>query len=91
MRLITNPLLAVAFIFVSILSCQKEVKIDDPVITGGSGPVVNPNPVQGTVTGKVVDNNDNVIVGAVVKTGNNKFQRSFSSSLSRKPGSIADL
>src|SRR4030095_5946238 len=36
-----------------------------------TGSVVNPTPVQGTVTGKVVDNNNNAVAGATVKAGSN--------------------
>ena len=71
MRLKTNPLLTVLFIFVSLVSCQKEVKNDNPATGGPPGTVINPSPVQGTVTGKVVDNNNNPVTGAVVRSGNN--------------------
>ena len=71
MRIITNCLLASLFIAVSLLSCQKEAKPDNPPTGGGTGTVVNPTPVQGSVTGKVIDNNDNAVAGATVKAGNN--------------------
>jgi hypothetical protein len=72
MRIITNCLLASLFISIFLLSCQKEVKTDDPGTGGGgTGTVVNPTPVQGTVTGKVVDNNNNAVAGATVKAGSN--------------------
>ena len=69
----TNCLLISLVISISLLSCQKEVKNDNPGTGGsaGTGTVVNPTPVQGTVTGKVVDNNNNAVAGASVKAGNN--------------------
>jgi hypothetical protein len=63
MRINTNPLLAVLFIFVSLVSCQKEVENDTPPTGSVPGIVINPSPVQGTVTGKVVDNNNNPVAG----------------------------
>jgi len=71
MRIITNYLLTILVISISLLSCQKEVKNDSPGTGGGTGTVVNPTPVQGTVTGKVVDNNNNAVAGATVKAGSN--------------------
>ena len=71
MRIITNYLLSCLIISISLLSCQKEVKNDDPGTGGGTGTVVNPTPVQGTVTGKVIDNNNNAVTGATVKAGSN--------------------
>ena len=70
MRIITNCLLAGLFISISLLSCQKEVKTDNPA-TGGGGTTVNSSPVSGTVTGKVIDNNNNAVAGATVKAGSN--------------------
>jgi len=70
MRMITNCLLASLFFSISLISCQKEVKTDTPGSGGGTtGTVVNPSPVQGTVTGKVIDNNNNAVAGATVKAG----------------------
>ena len=73
MRIITTKwLLATLFISVFILSCQKEVKTGNPPTSGGgTGTVVNPAPVQGNVTGKVIDNNNNAVAGATVKAGSN--------------------
>ena len=71
MRIITKIFLASLFISISLLSCQKEARIDTPGTGGGTGTVVNPSPVQGTVTGKVVDNNNNAVAGAIVKAGSN--------------------
>ena len=71
MRIIIKCLLASLFISISLLSCQKEAKTDDPVTGGGTGTVVNPTPVQGNVTGKVVDSNNNPVAGATVKAGGN--------------------
>jgi hypothetical protein len=73
MRIITNCLLTCLVISISLLSCQKEVKNDNPGTGGstGAGTVVNPTPVQGTVTGKVVDNSNNAVAGATVKAGSN--------------------
>jgi len=73
MRIITTKcLLGALFISIFILSCQKEVKTDDPGTGGGgTGTVVNPSPVQGNVTGKVFDNNNNAVAGATVKAGSN--------------------
>jgi hypothetical protein len=71
MRIITKIFLASLFISISLLSCQKEARIDTPGTSGGTGTVVNPSPVQGTVTGKVVDNNNNAVAGATVKAGSN--------------------
>ena len=71
MRIIIKCLLASLFISISLLSCQKEAKTDDPVTGGGTGTVVNPTPVQGNVTGKVVDSNNNPVAGATVKAGSN--------------------
>jgi len=69
----TNCLLISLVISISILSCQKEVKNDNPGTGGntGTGTVVNPSPVLGTVTGKVIDNNNNAVAGATVKAGSN--------------------
>ena len=67
----TNCLLIGLVISISLLSCQKEVKNDSPGTGGGTGTVVNPTPVQGTVTGKVVDKNNNAVSGATVKAGSN--------------------
>ena len=67
----TNCLLISLVISISLLSCQKEVKNDNPGTGGSTGTVVNPTPVQGTVTGKVVDNNNNAVAGATVKAGSN--------------------
>ena len=67
----TNCLLISLLISISLLSCQKEVKNDNPQTGGNTGTVVNPSPVQGTVTGKVVDNNNNAVAGATVKAGSN--------------------
>ena len=72
MRLITNSLLACLLVSISILSCQKEVKDDSPTTPGGgTGTTINPTPLTGTVTGKVVDNNNNAVAGATVRAGNN--------------------
>ena len=71
MRIITKCLLGSLFISLFILSCQKEVKNDDPGTGGSTGTVVNPTPVQGTVTGKVIDNNNNAVTGATVTAGSN--------------------
>src|SRR5215203_2434267 len=73
MRIITTKwLLATLFISILILSCQKEVKTGNPPTGGGgTGTVVNPAPVQGNVTGKVIDNNNNAVAGATVKAGSN--------------------
>ncbi len=38
---------------------------------GGTGTTINPTPVTGTVTGKVVDNNNNGVTGATVRAGSN--------------------
>ena len=64
-----NCLLAI-FSIVLIISCQKEASYVNPG-TGGGGTVVNPTPVQGNVTGKVVDNNNNAVAGATIKAGSN--------------------
>jgi len=69
MRIINRPFISL-LIIVSILSCQKEVKTDDPGTGGSTGTVINPTPVQGSLTGKVVDNNNNAVAGATVKAGN---------------------
>ena len=55
-----------------IFSCQRELKVDNPAggNTGG-GTVITPTPVQGSLTGKVVDNGNNAVAGATVKAGNN--------------------
>jgi len=71
MRIIIKNLLASLVISIFILSCQKEVKTDNPGIGGGTGTVVNQTPVQGNVTGKVIDNNNNAVAGATVKAGSN--------------------
>jgi hypothetical protein len=70
MRIINRPFIYL-LIIVSILSCQKEVKTDNPGTGGSTGTVINPTPVQGSLTGKVIDNNDNAVAGATVKSGNN--------------------
>src|SRR5258705_3797872 len=72
MRIIANCLLASLFLSISLLSCQKEVKTDNPGSSGNTtGTTINPAPVMGTVTGKVIDNNDNAVAGAIVKAGSN--------------------
>src|SRR6187401_90626 len=72
MRIITTKcLLGTLIISLFILSCQKEAKTDNPTPGGGTGSVVNPTPVQGNVTGKVIDNNNNAVAGATVKAGSN--------------------
>src|SRR6187455_1597285 len=72
MRIITTKcLLGTLIISIFILSCQKEVKTDNPVTGGGTGTVVKPTPVQGNVTGKVIDNNNNAVAGATVRAGSN--------------------
>ena len=73
MRIITTKcLLGTLFISLFILSCQKEVKNDNPAPGGGgTGTVLNPTPVQGNVTGKVIDNNNNAVAGATVRAGSN--------------------
>lgn len=65
-----NCLLAI-FSLLLVVSCQKEVKTDNPGTGAGSGTVINPTPVNGTVTGKVVDNNNTAVAGAVVRSGSN--------------------
>jgi hypothetical protein len=70
MRILKHPL-TYLFIFVSIFSCQKEVKNDNPASGGTTGTVITSMPVQGNVTGKVIDNNNNPVVGATVKAGGN--------------------
>ncbi len=67
----TNCLFICLIISISFLSCQKEVKNESPGTGGSTGTVVTPTPVQGTVTGKVVDNNNNAVAGATVKAGTN--------------------
>src|SRR6188768_4116992 len=67
----TNYLLICLVISISLVSCQKEVKNDNPQTGGNTGTVVNPSPIQGTVTGKVIDNNNNAVAGATVKVGSN--------------------
>jgi len=73
MRIIaTKCLLGSLFISIFILSCQKEVKNDNPAPGGGgTGTTVNPTPVQGNVTGKVIDNSNNAVAGATIKAGSN--------------------
>ncbi|TMI94703.1 MAG: carboxypeptidase regulatory-like domain-containing protein [Bacteroidetes bacterium] len=70
MRVITNCLLTILVIFI-FLSCQKEVKTDKPTTGGTTGTIVNSTPIQGNVTGKIIDNNNNAVAGATVKAGNN--------------------
>src|SRR6185436_11017571 len=65
-----NCLLAI-FSLLLVVSCQKEFSLDNTGTGGGSGTVINPTPVQGSLTGKVVDNNNNAVAGAVVKAGSN--------------------
>ena len=73
MRIITTKcLLGALFISLFVLSCQKELQTGNPPSGGsGTGTVVNPTPVQGNVTGKVIDNNNNAVAGATVKAGSN--------------------
>ncbi|HET6767931.1 MAG TPA: carboxypeptidase-like regulatory domain-containing protein [Chitinophagaceae bacterium] len=73
MRILTNSLPAILFISILSLSCQKEVKNDSFNLGSGAGTgtTINPTPVTGNVTGKVVDNNDIAVTGAVVRSGNN--------------------
>jgi hypothetical protein len=63
-----NCLLAI-FSLLLFISCQKEFSIDNPGTGGGT--VVNPTPVQGSLTGKVIDNSNSPVPGAVVKAGAN--------------------
>ena len=65
-----NFLVAI-FSFLLIVSCQKEVKTDGSGNGSGTGTTINSSPVQGTVTGKVVDENNNPISGATIKAGAN--------------------
>jgi hypothetical protein len=72
MRIIANRPFAFIYLLIllSILSCQKEIKTNDPVTAGGTGTIINSSPVQGSLTGKVVDNNNNAVAGALVIAGN---------------------
>ena len=70
MRIATNSLVACLLFSISFLSCQKEVKDDNPS-PGGTGTTINPTPITGTVTGKVIDNSNNAVAGATVRSGNN--------------------
>jgi hypothetical protein len=65
----TRQLLTVIILSVMIFSCQREVKTELPV--PNTGTVINPSPVSGSLTGKVVDENNVAVAGAIVKTGNN--------------------
>ena len=65
-----NCLLAISSLVIFI-SCQKEVSRDNPGTGGSSGTIINPVPVTGSLTGKVVDNNNAAVAGAVVKAGSN--------------------
>jgi hypothetical protein len=70
MKPISRPAFLLPFLsLLFIISCQKEVRTDVPGTGGGTGTTINPSPVQGTVTGKVVDNNDNAVPGATVRAG----------------------
>ncbi len=71
MRIIANrPYVFIYLLFIiSSLACQREIKNDNPQT--GTGTIINPSPVQGSLTGKVVDNNNNAVPGAVVKAGAN--------------------
>src|SRR4026207_337027 len=60
------------FSILLIISCQKELSDFNPGGGGGSGTTpVNPVALTGTVTGKVVDNNNNAVAGAIVRSANN--------------------
>jgi Carboxypeptidase regulatory-like domain len=67
-----NQLMTIISLFFSLsfISCQKEVKSDNPG-TGTPGTVINASPIQGTLTGKVIDNNNTAVAGATVKAGTN--------------------
>ena len=65
-----NCLLAILSLLL-VVSCQKEVSQTNPGTGGGTGTTVNPTPVQGSLTGKVIDNNNNAVAGALVKAGSN--------------------
>ena len=65
-----NCLLAILSLLLFV-SCQKEVSQTNPGTGGNTGTTVNPTPVQGSLTGKVVDNNNNAVSGALVKAGSN--------------------
>jgi hypothetical protein len=61
-------LFSIVLLSVIIISCQREVKTDMPLSTPGA--VINPTPVTGSLTGKVMDENNVAVAGATVKTGN---------------------
>jgi len=67
MRILVSRLLSSLLVLISILSCQREIKTDSPVTVPGT--VINPSPVQASLSGKVVDENNNAVGGAMVKSG----------------------
>lgn len=48
-------------------ACQKEIRFGNPGSVPGT--VINPTPVTGNLTGKVLDENNNPVAGATVRTG----------------------
>lgn len=71
MKSINQLLTIISLLFsLSFISCQKEVKSDNPG-TGTPGTVITASPIQGTLTGKVIDNNNSAVAGATVKAGTN--------------------
>jgi hypothetical protein len=62
--------LLAAFTVIIISSCQRDIDMYVPD-NNNAGQILNPVPVQASVTGKVIDENEQAVVGATVKSGTN--------------------
>jgi hypothetical protein len=58
------------FTLVILNSCQRDIDVYVPD-NNNAGQILNAVPVQGSVTGKVIDENDQPVVGATVQSGMN--------------------
>ncbi len=52
-----------------ISSCQRDLDLFVPD-NNNIGQILNPSPVQASLKGKVIDENDNAVAGAIVRAGN---------------------
>ncbi len=62
------PSLFLVFTLFAINSCQRDIDLYVPD-NNNIGQILNPSPVQATVNGKVVDENNQDVVGATVRSG----------------------
>ena len=64
------PVLLAVLLLVINCSCQRDIDLYVPD-NNNVGQILNPVPVQASVSGKLVDQNDNAISGAMVRSGLN--------------------